>query len=184
MVEQDLLKKFSVELGKRLNEIEKNNHFFSDLVVNRVANEKMLQLEIMHIISQNPNVLDYLPEKLYPNGVGKCDFWFKLKNGIEYWVEIKSRPTNYNNRERQGRAITHGVKGVMADIERLRMVQLENSRRLMIFAFYPIFDDSRQQAIFQRHINRIYTKIPNEQPIPKIRVPISNAWVNLYFESV
>jgi hypothetical protein len=91
-MEQNLLLTFSSELEKRLNKIEKKNNVFSTLIENRVANEKLLQLEIMHILSQNPEVDDYLPEKFYPERKEKCDFWFITKNKLEYWVELKTRP--------------------------------------------------------------------------------------------
>lgn len=182
-MEQNLMLTFSGELEKRLNEIENRHAYLSYLIENRVANEKLLHLEIMHIISQNPDVVDYLPEKLYGfDNKDKCDFWFRMKNGIEYWVEIKTRPTNYG-KSGHARAITHGVDGVIADIGRLRKIKSENTKRLMVFAFYPIYEECFQK-FNDLHLNKIYKEIGKPPNIPKISVETKDGFFYLYFEEV
>jgi len=68
------------KLQKRLLSIENNQKYLSFLIDKRYANEKMVQLEVMNIISQMEQVYDYIPERHYDSNLtDKCDFWFKTK---------------------------------------------------------------------------------------------------------
>jgi len=124
-------------LRTRLEAIERNHRYLSFLIRKRVANEKLLQLETMHIVSSLPGIVDCLPEKPFDSeGREKCDFWFKT-NDAEYWLEIKTRPTNYH-KEGHSKGIKKSVDGVIDDIRRLKEIPASNARKCVLFAFYPI----------------------------------------------
>jgi len=181
MTTEGLLQSFLKQLEIRLQEIEDRHDYLSFLIEKRFANEKLLQLETMHIISQNPEVVDYLPEKLYDSeSKEKCDFWFKIRNGIEFWMEIKTRPTNYRKLG-HAKAITNGADQVIQDVQRMKSVTGANIRRLVLFAFYPIYSDS-YDTFNKVHLQRISHEIGKNVKCPKIQIKIGQADFNLYFE--
>jgi hypothetical protein len=167
-------------LRLRLELVEKRHRYLSFLIDNRKANEKFLQLEIMNIISSMPGIVDFLPEKPYDseNSNDKCDFWFKT-DALDYWLEIKTRPTNYRNPGSSGRAITDSVDQIIADIDRLRKIQSESSERLVIFAFYPLYTDS-YDTFNKTHLSRIEEFIGRKIPTPDISIPVGDALFNVY----
>jgi hypothetical protein len=171
-------------LSTRLEEIERRHGYLSYLSKKRFTNEKLLQLETMHIISQMPDVADYLPEKVYdPQGKEKCDFWFKLTDGTEFWMEIKMRPTNYR-KPGHAKAITNGVDGVIEDIQRLRNIKQANARRFVLFAFYPLYADS-YKTFNEIHLKRISQEVGKQ--IEKLETTLkieAGADFNLYFVEI
>jgi len=179
MVEEDFLLEVLRQLSLRLEEIERRHAYLSFIIEKRLANEKLLQLETMHIISYMPDVVDYLPEKLYgPRYREKCDFWFKLRDRTEFWIEIKMRPTNYR-KPGHAKAITNGVDQVIEDIRRLRQITKEKMRRFVMFAFYPIYAES--YGIFNRiHLKRISEEIGEDIKRPAITVRVGEADFNVY----
>ena len=125
----------------------------SFLIEKRYANEKLLQLETMNIISSIPEVIDYLPERTYDaEGKGKCDFWFKTQI-FEYWLEIKTRPTNYR-KPGHAKAITNGVNGVIEDVDRMNTIKDPKAKKFVMFAFSPMYDDS-YEVFSRKHLSRI-----------------------------
>jgi hypothetical protein len=179
MLNEPFLSDILEQLASRLEEIEKRHKYLSFLIEKRFANEKLLQLETMHIISQMPEVVDYLPEKLYgPNGKGKCDFWFKLNDGTEIWIEIKMRPTNYR-KPGHAKAITNGVTQVIDDIQRLKRIKDANARKFVMFAFYPIYADSYTK-FNEIHLERISHEAGKDIKNPVITVKIGEADFNMY----
>lgn len=172
---------FLKELKNRLQQIEDRHNYLSFLIQERFANEKLLQLEAMHIISQYPNVVDYLPERLYnQNGKGKCDFWFRTSDGTEFWMEMKMRPTNYL-KPGHAKAITNGVDQVIEDIQRLKNVKGNNIRRLMLFAFYPLY--ARNYSTFDNiHLKRINREIGRSIESQEAKVKVGQADFNIYLE--
>lgn len=184
MEEENILSDFLKQLESRLREIESRHHYLSFLMDERLANEKLLQLETMHILSQNPAVVDYLPEKPYDlKKKEKCDFWFKISNGTEFWMEIKTRPTNYW-KTGHAKAITNGVDQVIKDVQRLKNITSGNVRKLVLFAFYPLYAD--RYGIFNSvHLPRISREIGKSVRNPKIRIRTSDgADFNLYLEQL
>ncbi len=136
-IESELLSQLKI----RLEEIEEKYRYLSYLIKNRLANEKLFQLEIMKIVSSLPSVVEYLPEKPYQGKREKCDFWFKTKTGKECWMEIKTIPTNYKIEELEkphSKGISRGRMGVIDDIERLRKNAPPDAVKYIAFAFYPI----------------------------------------------
>lgn len=165
-------------LPKRLETIEENHGYLSHLIEKRFANEKLLQLETMNIISALDSVVDYLPEKLYyENSTEKCDFWFRT-NEVEYWMEIKTRPTNYR-KPGHAKAITRGVDGVIEDIRRLRTLTNPSAKKYCVFNFYPMYDDS--YTIFnKKHLSRISKEVGKEIKGPNISIRINDYYFDIY----
>lgn len=123
IIEDIIISKAVPQICERLKTIENNRKYISYLIEKRFTNERMLQLEILNIISQMPEVEDYLPEMPYDlQGKEKCDLWFSLKDGSEYWIELKMRPTDYRKKG-HAKAITHGINGITEDINRLKKVR-------------------------------------------------------------
>lgn len=183
MVDDSFLLNALKQLSSRLAEIEKRHGYLSFLIKKRFANEKLLQLETMHIISRMPEVVDYLPEKMYdPDGKGKCDFWFRLKDGTEFWIEIKMRPTNYR-KPGHAKAITNGVAQVIEDIQRLKKIADKNARRFAIFAFYPIYTES-YRTFNGIHLKRISQEAGNNTESSMIKLKVGEADFNLYVAEV
>ncbi len=82
-----MLDKLTRELTSRLKIIEEKYSHLSFLIDKRLSNEKLLQLEVMRIISLMPEVVEYLPERLYEDGgAEKCDFWFNTSYLVEQWM--------------------------------------------------------------------------------------------------
>ena len=170
------------QLSHRLQIIEKRHGYLSFLIDRRYANEKLLQLEAMNIISSMPQVIDYLPERMYNiEGKEKCDFWFKTRI-MEYWLEIKTRPTNYR-KPGHAKAITNGVDGVIEDIERLKTIKDLKSKKFVLFAFYPMYDDSYE--IFNRvHLPRIARAADKDVNRPDISLKVEDAYFDIYLIEV
>lgn len=171
----DLISKIIPELDKRLNRNRIKEHI-SYLIEKRFTNEKMLQLEILNIISKMPEVKDYMPEMPYNyKDTIKCDIWCSLKDGKEYWIEVKMRPTNYRKKEHHAKAITDGINSIIEDINRLRKAK---GKKFMIFAFYPIYQES------YRFFNKLLQRISKDILIPEIQLKRGEADFNLYFVEV
>ena len=166
-------------LQNRLETIEKSHGYLSYLIEKRYANEKLLQLEIMNIISSLGSVKDYLPEKLYSdNSTEKCDFWFRTDES-EYWVELKTRPTNYR-KPGHAKAITNGVNAIRDDINRLRKYSAKESKKFCIFAFYPLYDNS--YPTFNRvHLSKISDTLGMEIRGPNIHLRVDEGFFDIYF---
>lgn len=151
----DIMDTLIKSLGKRLTKIEETHKTFSELAQNRYTNEKLVQLEIALLLSRMKEIEFVLPEKLYPNSEEsrkKADIWFVTKDDIQHWIELKMRPTNYLKQNIQGKAITHGVTGVIEDYKKLQDLPNDDFKHL-IFFFFPIFDES--YIFFEKHLAKI-----------------------------
>ena len=165
------------EISRRLETIEKKHVYLSYLISERLANEKLIQLEIMRIVSLHPEVIEYLPEKLYPNSREKCDFWFKTKENIENWMEIKTRPTNYR-KPRHAKAITRGIDGIIEDIDRLRAKAPIEAEKYVLFALYPVYSDSYPSL--RKHLEKISVAARKKVDKPDIEINCGNGAFQVY----
>jgi hypothetical protein len=177
-MEKTFISDLTNQLRERLVAIEKNHQYLTFLIEKRFANEKLLQLETMHIISSMPGTMDYLPEKSFDvKGREKCDFWFKTAE-CESWLEIKTRPTNYR-KPGHAKAITNGVDGVIEDIERLRRIPDKKSKKYIMFAFYPMFEES-YDTFNRLHLKRIGESIGQNLEGSNVHVKTSNGYFDVY----
>jgi len=136
----------------------------------------------MNIISSMPETLDYLPEKPYHlESKEKCDFWFETKDA-EYWLEIKTRPTNYR-KPGHAKAITDGVDGVIEDITRLKKIKNAKCRKLVLFAFYPMYEESYRTFI-SKHLPRIAEASGKNINRPEISLKVGDANFDVYIVEV
>ena len=170
-------------LAERLEIIEGKYKYLSFLIDERYANEKLLQLEIMRIISLMPDVDEYLPEKPYNYGTKeKCDFWFKTSDGTEHWMEIKMRPTNYRvmqSKAMHAKAITNSVDSIIDDITRLKEQAPANAQKYILFAFYPMYSES--YAIFyEKHLPKISKASDKGVTSPSRSIQVGNALFDIY----
>lgn len=178
MVNDPVLSKLVEQLSRRLETMEERHGYLSFLIEKRYANEKLLQLETMNIISSIPRVIDYLPERMYDTGGNeKCDFWFKTQN-FEYWLEIKTRPTNYR-KPGHAKAITNGVNGVIEDIDRLKTIKDPKAKKFVMFAFYPMYDDS-YRVFSRKHLSRISKAAGKRISKPEISLRVKDASFDIY----
>ena len=179
----DLINRLLDELVKRLKTIEEKYGYLSFLIEERFTNEKLLQLEVMRIVSLMPEVVEYLPERLYGyTSKEKCDFWFKTSDSTEHWMEIKMRPTNYRvmqSRAKHAKAITDGVNGVVEDIRRLRKKAPKDGRKYVLFAFYPMFPES-YNIFNKKHLPRISEVSSKEIASPSKSIRVGDASFDLY----
>ena len=166
-----------IEIEDRLKTIENKYGYLSYLIEKRLANEKLIQLEVMRIISLQNDVVEYLPERLYPNSSAKCDFWFRTSDGIENWMEIKTRPTNYR-KPGHAKAITNGIDSIIGDINRLREKAPSNARKYVLFALYPIYSDSFRPL--SRHLTKIGAAASKEVGEPAIEIACKNGHFQIY----
>lgn len=171
------------KLAGRLKIIEEKYKYLSFLIDERYANEKLLQLEVMRIVSLMPDVVEYLPEKLYDHRTkDKCDFWFKTSDGTEHWLEIKMRPTNYHvmqSKAMHAKAITNSVDSIVHDIKRLKVQAPKNAKRYVLFAFYPMYSES--YAVFnKKHLPRISKASSTMLTSPSRSIPIRDASFDIY----
>jgi hypothetical protein len=168
-------------LVRRLKTIEENYGYLSFLINWRYRNEKWLQLETMLIISSMREVTEYLPEKHY-NLREKCDFWFKTRDGVEHWMEIKMCPTNYRpslSRIRHSKAITDSVSSVMMDIERLKRYAPPHAGKHILFTFYPLYPESR--SIFNtKHLSKISNACGRIITSPNRQIQVGDAFFDIH----
>ena len=170
-------------LAERLKIIEGKYKYLSFLIDERYANEKLLQLEVMRIISLMPDVVEYLPEKLYDYRTkDKCDFWFKTSDGTEHWMEIKMRPTNYRvmqSKAMHAKAITDSVDSIVDDIRRLKDQAPKNAKKYVLFAFYPMYSES--YAIFnEKHLPKISKASGKRVTSPSRNIQVRDASFDIY----
>ena len=178
-----MIGKLMDKLAERLKIIEEKYKYLSFLVDERYANEKMLQLEVMRIISLMPDVVEYLPEKLYDYRTkDKCDFWFKTSDDTEHWMEIKMCPTNYRvmqSKAKHAKAITDSVNSIVDDIERLEKQAPENAKKYVLFAFYPMYSES--YATFnEKHLPKISRVSGKEVTSPTRSIQVAGASFDIY----
>jgi hypothetical protein len=170
-------------LCDRIGRIERLHGNISSLMRERLANEKMLQLEVMRLVSLMKGVDDYLVEKPYGHGVGeKCDLWFK-ESGTEYWMEIKMRPTNYRKAAHHSKAFSRGIDSAITDFERLKEWVSPPAHRLGLFAFYPLYPES--WGIFKRyHLSRLSNAVGRDIVGPSKRIQVGDANFDIYLVEV
>jgi hypothetical protein len=176
------MNKLMDELVKRLNTIEEKYGYLTFLIEERLTNEKLLQLEVMRIISKMPEVDEYLPEKPYNyRSKEKCDFWYKTSDSTEHWMEIKMRPTNYRkmkSKSKHGKAITHGVDSIIDDIKRLEEKAPKNSKKYALFAFFPMYPESYDK--FNKvHLSKICKAADKKITQPNERIQVGDASFDL-----
>jgi hypothetical protein len=166
-------------LCERLRQIEADHRYISLLIERRLANEKMLQLEVMRLISLMPEVEHYLPEKPYgEESREKCDFWFKA-SGTEHWLEIKMRPTNYRKKEHHSKGISTGIDQAIQDIRRLRELSLAPALRFGLLVFYPMYPEN--YPTFNRcHLSRLSAAVAREIEGPSRSISIGDANLDIY----
>ena len=179
-----MIDKLLDELTERLEIIEGKYGYLSFLIYERYTNEKLLQLEVMRIISLMPNVLEYFPEKPYDYKTrDKCDFWFKTSNSTEHWMEIKMRPTNYRvmkSKAKHGKAITHAINSIINDAERLKERAPKNARKYLLFAFYPMYRES-YRTFNKIHLPKISEACSKKITSPNRKIQVGEASFDLYF---
>lgn len=179
----ELLEHILDALCDRLKNIEERHSYLSFLIEKRLANEKMLQLELMRLISLMPEVEDFLPERPYGKEAReKCDFWFTV-SGLAHWLEIKMRPTNYRKGEHHSKAISKGIDDAIRDIERLSKLSLGHALRFGLLVFYPMYPES--YPIFNRyHLSRLCEAAGRDIKEPSRRISVGDAYVDIYLVEV
>lgn len=170
-------------LVERLRTIEEKYGYLSFLIDKRYANEKLLQLEVMKIVSLMPDVLEYLPEKPYDYKTkDKCDFWFKTSDSKEHWMEIKMRSTNYRvmkSKAKHGKAITNAINAIINDANRLKEHAPKDARKYVLFAFYPMYRESYR--IFNKmHLPKISKACGRKITSPSRSIKIGEASFDIY----
>jgi len=177
------MNKLMDELVKRLNTIEGKYGYLSFLIEERFTNEKLLQLEVMRIVSLMPEVAEYLPEKPYNyRSKEKCDFWYKTSDSTEHWMEIKMWPTNYRvmqSRAKQSKAITNGVESIIEDIKRLEEKAPQNAKKYILFAFFPVYPES-YKTFNKLHLSKISEVAGKKIKLPDKRIQVGDASFDLY----
>ncbi len=179
-----LLEEILDGLYLRIEYIENRHGYISYLIEHRLANEKMIQLEVMRLVSLISEVDDYLVEKPYgtqPN-TGKCDIWFSAK-GIEYWMEVKTRVTNYRKAEHHSKAISRGVDDAIEDFQRLKEYVRPPAIRLGLFAFYPIYPEN-YDTFNQYHVRRLSNAAGRNISGPSRKIRILDGSFDLYLIEV
>jgi len=176
-------------LVNRLQIIEKKHRYLSLMAEYRISNERLVQLELLRIISSMENVADYLPERPYDFGrIGgkKCDIWFRTSDGTEYWIEIKLCPTNYKIKEdskiEHSKAITYCINQVIDDIKRLKSGAPKNARKYVLFIVYPLYPDS--YAHFNNHLQKISSRCNVEIGSPTKRIQLNQRFYDIYLIEV
>jgi hypothetical protein len=174
-----MIDKILDELAGRLKIIEEKCRYLSFLIDERYTNEKLLQLEVMRIISLMSDVIEYLPEKPYNySSKHKCDFWFKTADSTEHWMEIKMRPTNYG-KAKHAKATTKAVDSIVSDIKRLKEQAPKEARKYVLFAFFPMYRES--YSTFNKiHLPKISNVAGKEIISPSKSIQVGEASFDLY----
>jgi len=117
--------------------------YLKDFAVFRMRCEGWLKGEILHLLSTlsiNKMIEDFEPEKSYDH-LGRCDIFFKA-NGQDYWMEIKTFPTNYCRyfSHHKSKPITNFIRDAKDDLEKLKEVESAKGNPIFLMLAYPIPD--------------------------------------------
>ena len=172
------------KLAERLSQIEARHKYLSYLINTRFRNEKFLQIEVMIIVDTMNEVIDYLPEKPYPNNPSeKCDVWFKTVDDTEYWGEVKMIPTNYRfSSYYHSKGIKRSIDSLIYDIKRLKTNAPKNAKKFVLFTVYPMYEDSYRY--FSKQLKRISSACGKEVKAPNKRVKVGGAYFDVYLVEI
>jgi hypothetical protein len=135
--------------------------YFIPFVERRMSNEKWVQGEILYVLRELKTggvVLDYVPERAYPNRRERCDLYYAAPSGPN-WVEMEAIVTNYQGGS--GIPITNQVGHVIEDAERVREWTGDDSGYLFFFA-YPFSPQFNEMPFWNEHLERILSSGPSE----------------------
>lgn len=117
--------------------------YLKDFAKFRMRCEGWLKGEILHFLSAlqtEAKIEDFEPEKSY-NDTGRCDIFFKA-NGQDYWMEMKTFPTNYCRyfSRHKSKPITKFIHDAKEDLEKLKSVENVKGNPIFVMLAYPIPD--------------------------------------------
>jgi len=117
--------------------------YLKDFAKFRMRCEGWLKGEILHFLSTlqtEAKIEDFEPEKSYDD-VGRCDVFFKA-NGQDYWMEMKTFPTNYCRyfSRHKSKPITMFIHDAKEDLEKLKSVENVKGNPIFLMLAYPIPD--------------------------------------------
>jgi len=116
--------------------------YFEDFARFRMRCEGWVKAEILRflsILSEKKRIEDFEPEKSYDSS--RCDIFFKA-NGHDYWMEIKTLPTNYCRyfSHHKSKPITKFIRDAKKDLEKLKEVEDVGGNPIFLMIAYPIPD--------------------------------------------
>jgi hypothetical protein len=123
--------------------IHSKKPYLKDFAKFRMRCEGWLKGEILHFLSnlQTEAKIDYFePEKSYGEK-GRCDVFFKA-NSQDYWMEMKTFPTNYCRyfSRYKSKPITMFIHDAKEDLEKLKSVENVKGNPIFVMLAYPIPD--------------------------------------------
>lgn len=116
--------------------------YFKDFAKFRMRCEGWVKGEVLRFLSvllKKKMIEDFEPEKSYDSS--RCDIFFKA-NGHDYWMEIKTFPTNYCRYfgRHKSKPITKFVRDAKNDLEKLKGVEDVGGNPIFLMLAYPIPD--------------------------------------------
>lgn len=131
-----------VLLWKLIEHFDDKKDYFIDFARFRMNCEGWVKGEVLRFLSgqQEKNEIEYFePEKLYNSK--RCDVFFKA-NGEEYWMEIKTFPTNYCSyfTDYKSKPISNFRKKCKIDLEKLEHAEKNGGNPIFLLFAYPIPD--------------------------------------------
>jgi hypothetical protein len=123
--------------------ISSKKPYLKDFAKFRMRCEGWLKGEVLHFLSAlqtEAKIEDFEPEKSYDDK-GRCDIFFKA-NGKDYWMELKTFPTNYCRyfSRHKSKPITMFIHDAKEDLEKLKSVENVNGNPIFVMLAYPIPD--------------------------------------------
>lgn len=116
--------------------------YFKDFAKFRMRCEGWIKAEVLRFLSillTKKMVEDFEPEKSYDSS--RCDIFFKA-NGQDYWMEIKTFPTNYCRyfSRYKSKPITKFVRDARNDLEKLKEIEDVGGNPIFLMLAYPVPD--------------------------------------------
>jgi hypothetical protein len=135
--------------------LEANRDVVSEWAAKRRRFEPWLQLEVFTALKAKRT--DFKREEPYAGRKGWCDFRALEHDGSESWVELKLIATNYSHCFTEpvaSRPITNQIAAVVADVEKLRRLEREVHRGVLLLV-YPMPSNYDSHAAWSAHLARI-----------------------------
>lgn len=133
-------------------ECRSNKEYLYGLTIARSRDEEWLRKQVISVLRKCgivPREEEYYP---FPSWK-RCDVYFQL-DSREYWVEIKTLPTNYCGGG--GKPITEFVNETIYAISKLAKVSNERRKIILLTLFYPFCNGKQEAKNWNMHLDRIF----------------------------
>lgn len=148
------MSEYLVKLFKEALRQNENIEYLNQLAETRRRDESWLINLLIKQLSKIDKAKSIKRNKYYPDSWETCDLFFAIEPH-NYWIEVKTLPTNYCGG--CGRPITDFIKiEVKMALYKLGKVKNGKNKCMLVAAFYPFCNSEREAEEWDTHLGRIY----------------------------